>query len=146
MSSSDDNIYRGDPPPAPQPNVPPPAYAPTTEYGTPTPYGAPAGYGPPPGYAPPPAYGPPPGYGYPPVYVRPTNTMAILALVMAFVFAPAGLVMGIVARKQIRETGEQGDGLALAGAIVGGIFTAIWVLVVISMIAAFSAASNSFGP
>ena len=53
--------------------------------------------------------------------------MAILALVFAFVFAPAGIVLGIVARKQIRQTGEEGDGLALAGIIVGGIATAFFV-------------------
>src|SRR5918995_1101195 len=104
MSTDDENLYRGDPPP---PAGPPP--------GSPGPYGQPGhaqpdhvqpGYAQPayaqrgyaqPGYAPP-GY-PPPGYGppgYPPVYVRPTNTMAILALVMAFVFAPAGLILGIV--------------------------------------------------
>lgn len=74
----------------------------------------------------PPQY-PAPGYpGYP--MVRPTNTMAVLSLIMAFVFAPAGLVLGIIARRQIRQTGEQGDGLALAGAIIGGIGTAFVVL------------------
>jgi hypothetical protein len=89
-----------------------------------------------------PAYGQPappawPG-GYPPQqWVRPTNTMAILALVMAFVFAPVGLVLGIVARKQIRQTGEQGEGLALAGIIIGGIFTAIFVLFLVFFVLAF---------
>jgi hypothetical protein len=157
MSTDDENLYRGDPPP---PAGPPP--------GSPGPYGQPGyaqpgpaqpayaqpgygqhGYAPPPGYAPP-GY-PPPGYGppgYPPVYVRPTNTMAILALVMAFVFAPAGLILGIVARKQIRETGEDGDGLALAGIIVGGIVTAIFVFFIVLWIIAFAAFadSGSFGP
>ena len=94
-----------------------------------------------------PGYGPPPGYP-PQAYGRPTNTMAILALVMAFVFAPAGLVLGIVARKQIRRTGEDGDGLALAGIIAGGIFTAIFVLIIVFWIIAFVSISNSgsFGP
>ena len=107
-------------------------------------YGSPD-YGPPgyasPGYA-------PPGYGgYPPYYRRPTNTLAILALVFAFVFAPAGLVMGIVARKQIQRTGEEGSGLALAGTIVGGVFTGIWVLVIVFWIIALTALSTgSFGP
>lgn len=136
MSSSDENLYRGDPPPPPPPGTPPP--------GTPPP-----GYGPAPGYPPPygpPGY-PPPGYGYPPVYVRPTNTMAILALVMAFVFAPAGLILGIVARRQIRQTGEDGDGLALAGIIVGGIVTAIFAFFIIFWIVAFaSLSSGGFGP
>jgi Domain of unknown function (DUF4190) len=144
MSTDDENLYRGDPPAPPPPAGPPPgAPGPYGQPGYPPPQYGPPGYGPP-GY-PPPGYGPP---GYPPVYVRPTNTMAILALVMAFVFAPAGLILGIVARKQIRETGEDGDGLALAGIIVGGIVTAIFVLFIVLWIVAFAAFSDSgsFGP
>jgi hypothetical protein len=90
-----------------------------------------------------PAYGQQPGY--PPAYGRPTNTMAILALVLAFVFAPAGLILGIVARRQIKRTGEEGNGLALAGIIVGGIFTALAVLFIVLIIVAGVAATNS-GP
>jgi hypothetical protein len=69
--------------------------------------------------------------------------MAILALVFAFVFAPAGIVLGVMARKQIRETGEEGDGLALAGVIVGSIVTGIWVLVVVLWIVAFASLTGS---
>lgn len=78
-----------------------------------------------------PQYGPQPGYGQP-VYAYPpsppTNTMAIVALVLALTVAPGGLICGLIARKQIRETGEGGDGLALAGAIVGGVITGFYVL------------------
>ena len=73
---------------------------------------------PPPGY-----YAPP--YGYSP---RGTNLLAILALVFAFVFAPAAIVLGHIARRQIQQTGEDGDGLALAGMIVGYVFTGMLVL------------------
>ena len=124
---------------------------------------SPPGYGPQPGYAPPPGYGqqpghlPQPGYGPPPGYPaqaygqpawgpgwpRPTNTMAILAIVLAFVFAPAGLVLGIVARRQIRETGEEGDGLALAGIIIGSIATAFFALVIILWVVAFASLATS---
>jgi hypothetical protein len=74
--------------------------------------------------------------------------MAILALVLAFVFAPAGLVLGIVARRQIRETGEEGDGLALAGIIIGGIATAFFALAIILWVVAFAsfASSDGFAP
>jgi Domain of unknown function (DUF4190) len=124
----------------------PPGYGNPPGYGGPPPYGQPA-YGPPPGYGGQPAYGMPgygplPGYGYP----RPTNTLAILSLVMAFVFSPVGLVLGIVARRQIRQTGEQGDGLALAGIIIGGIATALAVLaLVFFFIALASVGSVDFG-
>ena len=126
MTSQDENLYRGDPPAAPPHQAPPPGYGP-------------------PGY-PPHGYGP---EGYPPGgWGRPTNTMAILALVMAFVFAPAGLVLGIVARKQIRQTGEEGDGLALAGIIIGAIATALVALVIIGWVIAFAslAGSDGFAP
>lgn len=93
--------------------------------------GQPGPPGPGPGY-PPPGYGGT-GYGYtasaygPP----PTNTMAILSLIFAFVFAPVGIVLGFIARRQIRETGEQGDGIALAGLIISIAFTALFVLLVV---------------
>jgi hypothetical protein len=92
-------------------------------------YGQP-GYGPYPQQPYPQPYGYP-GYGYP--VQPPTNTLAILALVFAFVFAPAAIVMGAVARKQIRRTGEGGAGLATSGFVLGIVFT---VLSVIWMVAA----------
>lgn len=66
---------------------------------------------------------------------RPTNVLAVLALVFAFLFAPLGIVFGHIARSQIKRTGEQGDGLALAGLILGYIFTAIGILFFIAWIA-----------
>ena len=69
--------------------------------------------------------------------------MAILSLVLAFVFAPAGLVLGIIARRQIKQTGEEGEGLALAGIIVGGIATALFVLVILFWIIAFVSLNNN---
>jgi hypothetical protein len=118
MSTGDDGLYRGEPPP--------PGHAS-------------------PGYAPPPYGYPPPGYGYPPpgFYRPPTNSMAILSLVLAFVFAPAGIVLGVMARNQIKRTGEEGDGLALAGIIVGSIATAFWALLILFWIVAFASFSGS---
>ena len=109
-------------------------------YGQPA-YGQPA-YGQPAYGQQVPGYGQPVGYAMPPQYGRPANTMAILALVMAFVFPPAGLVLGILARKQIARTGEEGDGLALAGIIIGGLFTAFFVLILVFMIIAFAGLSS----
>ncbi len=112
------------------------------------PYGQPA-YGQQPGYDQPgydqsgygqqypaqPAYGQAGGYpGYPQqAYAAPpaTNTMAILSLIFAFVVSPLGLVFGFVAKSQIKRTGESGDGLALAGIIIGGLFTALYVVLIV---------------
>lgn len=54
--------------------------------------------------------------------------MAILSLVFAFVFAPVGIVLGHIAKRQLRTSGEQGDGLATAGLIISYIFTGLAVL------------------
>ena len=68
-----------------------------------------------------------------------TNLLAILSLVGAFVFPLAGLILGIIALKQIKQTGEQGRGLALAGIIISAVYM---VVVVIIMIVSFSLAAS----
>jgi len=97
-----------------------------------------------------PRHGPPQGYGYPPpypVYGPPTNPMAIAALVCALTIAPVGLGLGIAARRQIRRTGEGGDGMALAGIIIGGIVTGIYVVLIAVLVIAWIALLNTgFGP
>jgi hypothetical protein len=64
-----------------------------------------------------------------PVYVvaPPTNGMAIAALILAFVFYPVGIILGHVARGQIRRTNEGGRGLATAALIIGYLQLAVTV-------------------
>ena len=115
----------------------------------PDPYNNP--YGAAPGSPAAPQYGQPPQspYGQQPYqqpYVQaaaPTNTMAILALVFAFVFSPLAIVFGHMAKKQIKQTGESGEGLATAGLIMGYIFTGLYVLVCCGYIAAIGLFANS---
>ncbi|GAA4695827.1 DUF4190 domain-containing protein [Phytohabitans rumicis] len=97
------------------------------------------------GYAPP-AY---PGYGYPPPMARPTNSLAIAALICSLagiatcISAPVGAILGHVARRQIRERGEAGDGMALAGIIVGWIITGLMVLLIAFYVVIIIIAINS---
>jgi hypothetical protein len=84
-----------------------------------------------------------PGYAQPYPVSRGTNTMAILALVFGILVAPLGLVFGFVARSQIKKTGEDGDGLALAGIIIGGIFTLLFIAYVVFIIIFFAAVASS---
>lgn len=106
--------------------------------------------GPPPGgyQAPPPGLHPQPGYGQvspaqpgypPPVYYPPpspgTNVMAIISLVCVFVFAPLAIVFGHIAKKQIRDSGEQGDGIATAGLVLGYVFTGLSLLGIVLVLA-----------
>ena len=63
---------------------------------------------------------------------RETNTLATLSVVFAFVFAPAGVVLGHLALSQIHETGERGRDRALVGVTLSYVFitTAVVALVV----------------
>ena len=127
-------------PPFAAPASSPPASSPPAGY-------PPPGYPPPPGYAPP-GYPPPagPGAGYPPpgqyanwgpggfgvATAQGTNGMAIASLVLGVLWlywlgSVLALVFGYVARSQIRRTGQQGAGLALAGIILGWIGVAFLV-------------------
>lgn len=71
-------------------------------------------------------------YGYPPP--RRTNTMAIVAMALSIagvatcITAPVGAILGHVSRRQIRESGEEGAGYALAAIIVGWAITAVLVI------------------
>ncbi|WP_327039082.1 DUF4190 domain-containing protein [Micromonospora maris] len=80
-----------------------PPYTPQVPYGQ---------YGPP---------SPPPGGGG-------TNVLAILSLVFAFVFSPAGIVLGHLAKRQLRTSGEQGEQLANWGLILSYVFTGLYLL------------------
>jgi hypothetical protein len=96
---------------------------------------------------PPPPYGP---YGYQYAAPRPTNGMAIAAMVCGIVgvcspLGILGVIFGTIAKRQIRETGEGGDGLATAGVVTGwiGIAATIgWIIYYIVMFAALGAAVN----
>ncbi|HJA61955.1 MAG TPA: DUF4190 domain-containing protein [Candidatus Brevibacterium intestinavium] len=75
-----------------------------------------------------------PAYVYQPM--PPTNTLAVVAMVCSifgvvssvFLAGIGGIIMGHIARKQIRQTGERGEGMAIAALWVGYIGTALWVL------------------
>lgn len=62
-----------------------------------------------------------------------TNGMAVTALIMAFVATPLAIPFGHVARSQIRRTGEQGAGMALAGMVLGYLWVGLILLVVLYM-------------
>jgi uncharacterized membrane protein YjfL (UPF0719 family) len=62
----------------------------------------------------------------------PWNVLAIVSLVASIVgFSIVGIVTGHLSLGQIKRTGEQGHGLALAGTIIGYVTAGIVVLVAI---------------
>jgi hypothetical protein len=78
-----------------------------------------------------------------PVTIAKTNVLAIVALVsgvagltvLPFLASIVAVVTGHMSRKELRRTGEQGDGLALAGLITGYIGIGLGVLVGILLFA-----------
>jgi hypothetical protein len=106
-------------------------------------YASGQGYGPPPSF--PPAGSPPPygqqfgqPYGAPAYAPQRTNGLAIASFVLSLFFFVCGIgsilavIFGHIARKQIRERGEQGGGLATAGLIIGYIGIGIMALYLVS--------------
>jgi Domain of unknown function (DUF4190)/Domain of unknown function (DUF1707) len=87
-----------------------------------------------------PAYGMVPYQGYYPVVTNPTIGLAIGALIcgIAEIFTlglasiPA-VILGHLARQQIRRTGERGDGMAIAGLVLGYLGIGIWTLIIIAL-------------
>jgi uncharacterized membrane protein len=108
-----------------------------------TPPAPPGGSPPAPPGAPPPG-GPsgPPAWGTPYAPARPTNSLAIVSLVAGcaqFVVCPiigavVAIITGHISRRQIRKTGEQGGGMALAGLILGYIGIALTALAVAGLL------------
>ncbi|MER7330423.1 MULTISPECIES: DUF4190 domain-containing protein [unclassified Micromonospora] len=135
----------GQPPAYEQPSYGPPSHE-QPAYGQPSyeqpgepPHGQQWAHQPP--YTPQVPYG---QYG-PPSGPRPggTNVLAILSLVLAFVFAPAGIVLGHLAKRQIRSTGEEGDQLATWGLVLSYVFTGLGLLACCGWIALVVAAGDS---
>ena len=118
----------------PDAGLPPPVYPP--------PYPGPAGY---PGYPGAPGYYAGAYDPYRPSKPPGTNGMAIASLVASLVgFVPfcffgigsiIGIVLGIVALNQIKQTREGGHGLAIAGIVVGGVsllISVFWTIITFS--------------
>lgn len=79
-----------------------------------------------------------PGYGYP--APRRTNALAVAAMIVGILWlywigSVLALVFGYVARAQIKRSGEAGNGMALAGIVLGWIGVGIFVLLVIGLAA-----------
>jgi len=150
---------------APAPAYPPPGYpTPESQqqsypppYPDPSAFGGQPGYGTP-AYPPPPPYGAAPGYPPPPpTYGAPgypggygagygqsqpeTNQMAVWSLVaslvgfLCWISGPIGIALGFVALNQIKQRGQGGHGLAVAGIAVGAaslIIGLIWFIFALS--------------
>jgi hypothetical protein len=91
-------------------------------------------------------------YGYQPAPHRSTNGLAIAALVTSAALLVSctplsfiGAILGHMARKQIRERGEDGDGLAKAGIILGWIGPVLLIAAVAALIALAASTTPACG-
>ena len=60
-----------------------------------------------------------------------TQTLATLSVLFAFVFAPAGLVLGHLALSKIHQTGQRGRDRALVGVTLSYVFITAAVVALI---------------
>jgi hypothetical protein len=65
-----------------------------------------------------------------------TNTLAIVGFILSFFVTVAGIIVSVIALRQIKQTGEGGHGFALAGLIIGIVGTVFWIIYFIAIIAA----------
>ena len=83
----------------------------------------------------PPPYQQPYPYPYPYPPARTTNGMAVASMVLGIVWvywigSILALVFGYLALRDIRRSGQRGEGMAIAGIVLGWIGVAVLVLVV----------------
>ncbi|MFI7704828.1 DUF4190 domain-containing protein [Nonomuraea sp. NPDC049480] len=84
-------------------------------------------------------FGQQPGYGYnqygPPQQPRQTNGMAVASMVLGIVglafcglTSIPGVILGHIALNKIKRTGEEGQGMAVAGLVTSYITVGLWLL------------------
>ena len=125
----------------PQPVYPQPdaGYAQQSYYAQPDPAGVTPGYGMPYGTA-----GMPTAQqaNYMPYVVKPKmNTLAVVGFICSFLISLIGLILCIIAKNQIKTSGERGNGLATAGIIISAIMMALSLICQLVM---FSSPSHSY--
>jgi len=83
--------------------------------------------------------------GYYPAPQPPTSGVAVASLICGIaefftlgIAAVPAVILGHVARSNIKRTGERGDGLAIAGLVLGYLGIACWALFLVVLLAASS--------
>ncbi|MEI3847442.1 MULTISPECIES: DUF4190 domain-containing protein [unclassified Microbacterium] len=147
---SPQNPEPGSYPPVPPPPSPaqasPGAYPPASQGAYPPAYGSDPAAAPGAAYGSTQAYGSAPSYGYGYGAPAKTNTLAIVSLISSiasFVILPfigsiVGVITGHMSLNQLKTSGEQGRGMALAGTIVGWVGLGLTILGIIAAIVFFS--------
>lgn len=77
-----------------------------------------------------------------------TNTLAIVSLVLAFFISLGAVICGHIALNQIKQTGEGGRGLAIAGLVLGylGLVVGLILFVIVLMFPFLILSTQGFAP
>ncbi len=67
-----------------------------------------------------------------------TNTLALVGFIASFMLPIVGIVLGVMARRQIAVSNESGQGLALAAVIIGVVGTTLQVIFFIVWLSLFT--------
>jgi hypothetical protein len=85
---------------------------------------------------------PPPAAAPAPAADVPGKTLGIVALVLAFLAAPIGAILGFVAKAQSKPAGFKNTP-ATAAIIIGIILTVLWIVIVVGSVIAGAALVSS---
>lgn len=81
-----------------------------------------------------------------PVTPRKINLLALIGFIGVFFASPIGIVLGVIAQRQIQVTHEDGRGLARAAVSLGVVFTALQLLFFVVWLSLFLPAfTGGFG-
>jgi hypothetical protein len=81
-----------------------------------------------------------------PYFVRETDGYAIASVICGVLGVPIlPIVLGVIARNRIRESGgmKDGNGLAIAGIVLGAVQIVIWVVVILVIIGVAAGTSSA---
>jgi hypothetical protein len=83
------------------------------------------------------------------IQIPSTNGLAVASMVLGIVWvwwigSILALIFGFVARRQIKERGQRGDGMAIAGIVLGFVGAATLILVIVLAVAGVHHATYNF--
>ena len=84
-------------------------------------------------------------YPYPAQQQPNWNGMCVAGFVCSFLISIVGLILSIVGLKRVKQSGEKGQGLAIAGIVISAVRIALAIVLVILMILGFGVALSRYG-
>ena len=74
-----------------------------------------------------------------------SNGIAVAGFVLAFLFAPLGLILSLVGLQKAKQLGGEGQGLAIAGLVISILAILPFILLMLALLAAGANTNSSVG-